>query len=52
MNASDEFALRRRGDAFIRAINVGCMQPYMDYEPRSLLELLQARPIPEGDESK
>lgn len=24
------------------AINVGCMKPYMDYEPRSLKELLEA----------
>ena len=52
MNASEEFTLRRKGDAFIRAINVGCMHPYMDYEPRSLQELLKAFPIPEGGEIK
>ena len=52
MNAGGEFALRRRGDSCIRAINVGCMHPYMDYEPRSLKELLDAHPIPEGDETK
>ena len=27
------------------AINVGCMQPYMNYEPQSLKELLEARVI-------
>ena len=27
------------------AINVGCMQPYMNYEPQSLKELLEARGI-------
>ena len=26
----------------IRAINVGCMMPYMDYEPRTLKEILSA----------
>lgn len=52
MNAGEEFALRRRGDSYIRAINVGCMHPYMDYEPRSLKELLDAHPIPGGDEPK
>lgn len=52
MNAGEEFALRRRGDSYIRAINVGCMQPYMDYEPRSLKELLDAHPISKGDEAK
>lgn len=50
MNAGEEFALRRKGDAFIRAINVGCMHPYMDYEPRSLQELLKTFPLPEGGE--
>lgn len=52
MNAGVEFAMRRRGDSYIRAINVGCTQPYMDYEPRSLKELLDAQSIPEGDEVK
>ena len=52
MNADEEFALRRRGDSYIRAINVGCMHPYMDYEPRSLKELLDAHSIPEGDKAK
>ena len=26
----------------IRAINVGCMMPYMGYEPRTLKEILSA----------
>ena len=34
--------LSRRGDKPALAINVGCMMPYMDYEPRSLKELLEA----------
>ena len=28
------------GDAKIRAYNVGCMLPYMDYEPRTLKEIV------------
>lgn len=27
----------------IRAINVGCMMPYMNYEPRTLKEILSAQ---------
>lgn len=27
----------------IRAINVGCMMPYMKYEPRTLKEILSAQ---------
>ena len=34
--------LKSEGDKDIIAINVGCMQPYMNYEPRSLKELLMA----------
>lgn len=36
------------------AINVGCMQPYMNYEPQSLKELLEARgiEIPEKEKGR
>ena len=40
MNENPDF--KREGDKDIIAINVGCMQPYMNYEPRSLKELLVA----------
>lgn len=40
MNESEELSLRRQGGQKIRAINVGCMQPWMDYEPRTLKEIL------------
>ena len=40
MNENEELSLRRRGGQKIRAINVGCMQPWMDYEPRTLKEIL------------
>lgn len=40
MNENPEF--KREGDKDIIAINVGCMQPYMNYEPKSLKELLVA----------
>lgn len=33
--------LRHEGDPVFRAINVGCMRPCMDYEPRTLKELLE-----------
>lgn len=32
---------RHIGDSPIRACNVGCMKPWMDYEPRSLQEILK-----------
>lgn len=32
--------IRHEGEPEFLAINVGCMQPYMNYEPRSLKELL------------
>ena len=41
MNESEELSLRRQGGQKIIAINVGCMMPYMGYEPRTLQELLQ-----------
>lgn len=40
MNRSEELKLRRQGEKPFRAINVGCMMPYMNYEPRTLKELL------------
>ena len=42
LNESEELSLRRKGGQKIRAINVGAMMPYVDYEPRSLQELLEA----------
>lgn len=39
MNTED-FLTRRDGDAVIKAYNVGCMMPYMNYEPRSLGEII------------
>ena len=32
---------RHTGDSAIQAYNVGCMKPWMDYEPRSLQEILK-----------
>lgn len=43
MNESDELRLRRHGGEKIRAINVGCMHPWMNYEPRTLKEILDAQ---------
>ena len=40
MNESEEMGQRRYGKKLIQAINVGCMQSYMEYEPRTLKELL------------
>ena len=40
----EEFFENREGTKQeVLAINVGCMMPYMDYEPRSLKELLDSR---------
>ena len=40
----EEFFDNREGtEQEVLAINVGCMMPYMDYEPRSLKELLESR---------
>ena len=41
MNAPGENALRRPHDKPIHAYNVGCMLPYMNYEPRTLKEILE-----------
>ena len=35
--------ISHRGEQPALAINVGCMNPYMDYEPRNLKELLIAK---------
>lgn len=37
---TEEFFDRRRGDKVLRAYNVGCMLPYMNYEPRTLEEIV------------
>ena len=42
MNGNEELKLRRQGEKAFRAINVGCMMPYMNYEPRTLKEILSA----------
>ena len=39
----NQFFESRDGSNVLLAINVGCMMPYMDYEPRSLRELLIAK---------
>ena len=43
MNACEELLHRRQGDKKIRAFNVGCMCPYMNYEPRTLKEIIEYR---------
>ena len=43
MNESEALSLRREGGQDIIALNVGCMMPYMDYEPRTLQEILEGR---------
>ena len=37
---TEEFFDRRKGDTVLRAYNVGCMMPYMNYEPRTLEEIV------------
>ncbi len=37
---NDDFFGRRAGDRVLRAYNVGCMMPYINYEPRSLAEIV------------
>lgn len=32
---------RHTGDSPVQAYNVGCMKPWMDYEPRSLQEIIK-----------
>ena len=41
LNDSKELSLRRPGGHKVRAINVGCMMPYMNHEPRTLKEILE-----------
>jgi calcineurin-like phosphoesterase family protein len=43
MNESEELSLRRQGGKHIRAFNVGAMMPYINYEPRTLKEILAAK---------
>lgn len=47
MNEIDELTFRRKGEKKIIAVNVGCMQPYMDYEPRTLQEILESIQLPD-----
>ena len=51
MNADEAMRQRRTGGKEIRAINVGAMCPYMNYEPRSLAELLTVLPGEEAFKS-
>lgn len=37
---TEVFFDRRKGDKLLRAYNVGCMMPYMNYEPRTLDEIV------------
>ena len=37
---NEDFFNRRAGEEVLRAYNVGCMMPYMDYEPKSLTEIV------------
>ena len=39
-NEDENLLARRVGDQKIVAINVGCMHPWMNYEPRSLKEIV------------
>ena len=41
INTNKELNLRRHGEQPVRAINVGAMKPYMDYEPRTLQEIFE-----------
>lgn len=43
MNESEALSQRRIGGKEIRAINVGCMMSYLNYEPRTLAEILEAK---------
>lgn len=42
MNQREDLSLRRHGKEKIRAFNVGAMKCYMNYEPRTLKEILEA----------
>lgn len=41
MNRSEELSLRRQGGETIRAINVGSCMAWINYEPRTLKEILE-----------
>lgn len=41
MNQSEELSLRQYGGEPIRAINVGACMPWINYEPRTLKEILE-----------
>lgn len=45
MNENEELTLRRHGGQKIQAINVGACMPWINYEPRSLKELLNATEV-------
>lgn len=45
MNASEELSQHHPGDLPIRAINVGACMPWMQYEPRTLKEILCAMEV-------
>ncbi len=38
---NDVFFGDKAGDSILLAYNVGCMMPYMDYEPRTLVEIIE-----------
>ena len=40
---------RHTGDSAIQAYNVGCMKPWMDYEPRSLQEIIKMKFVENGN---
>lgn len=40
---------RHIGDSTIQAYNVGCMKPWMDYEPRSLQEIIKMKFVENGN---
>ena len=42
MNQSEELSLRRQGGEKIVAINVGACMPWINYEPRTLKEILES----------
>ena len=46
-NDECEGGIRHESEPTFRAINVGCMCSYMDYEPRCLKELLEMSGIHE-----
>lgn len=45
MNASEELSLRRQGGQKIVAVNVGACMPYINYVPRTLMEILEGAEV-------